>query len=669
MKSRLFRKYVLIFSTLVGCSLLVSGLIDIVFSYQESKKALMFLQQEKAQAAALRISQYLIDLEREMATSLKHPEGWPALKQRMAEVQLLRRNAALKEISLLNDRGQEVLRLLRGGVDVISSGRDFSTAKWFGQVQSGRPFHSSVYLRDGALYMTVAMAVGPPEAGITVAEIDLEFLLDGITRIKVGNSGFAYAVDAQGYLIAHPDMGLVLQHPNMAHQPQVQAALHGTHLQTANVFHMDGKPVLTAFGMIPYLNWFVFVEQPLSEAYQPLYAQAVRSTVLVLVGVVLSVLVCVALVRTIMKPIHALSDGARLIGRGVFDSPIVVETGDELEELAHEFNNMAEKLRESYASLEHKVNLRTKELLQSEQSLRQAQHIAGVGSYVFDVIHGVWSSSEVLNKLLGIDETFVCGPSKWMALIHPQERKPLSKHFINDILRKGQAFDKIFRIIRHSDQSERWVHGLGQVVCDSLGKVIEVHGTLQDITERKQMEDQVRQMAFYDSLTELPNRRLLTDRLRQCLMASDRNGYFGALMFLDMDNFKPLNDHHGHAVGDLLLMEVALRLLDCVRKTDTVARLGGDEFVVMLSELDMVRETSVSQALGVAEKIRDALSQPYRLVISQNSQDIVVHHCTASIGFTVFVRFDASIEDILKQADMAMYQAKDAGRNTIRLYE
>jgi diguanylate cyclase (GGDEF)-like protein/PAS domain S-box-containing protein len=656
MKSRLFRKYVLIFSTLVGCALLVSGLIDIVFSYQGSKQALMLLQEEKAQTAALRISQYLIDLEREMATSSEPPEGVTALKQRMAEVQLLHRHAALKEISLLDDRGQEVLRVMRRGVDVTSKGRDFSTAKWFGQVQSGRPFHSSVYLRDGTLYMTVAMAVGPPEAGITVAEIDLEFLLDGITRIKVGNSGFAYVVDAQGYLIAHPDMGLVLQHPNMAHQPQVQAALHGTHLQTANVFHMNGKPVLTAFGMIPYLNWFVFVEQPLSEAYQPLYAQAVRSTVLVLVGVVLSVLVCVALVRTIMKPIHALSDGARLIGRGVFDSPIVVETGDELEELAHEFNNMAEKLRESYASLEHKVNLRTNELLQSEQSLRQAQHIAGVGSYVFDVIHGVWSSSEVLNKLLGIDETFVCGPSKWVALIHPQERKPLSKHFINDILRKGQAFDKVFRIIRHSDQSERWVHGLGQVVCDSLGKVIEVHGTLQDITERKQMEDQVRQLAFYDSLTELPNRRLLTDRLRQCLMASDRNGYFGALMFLDMDNFKPLNDHHGHAVGDLLLMEVALRLLDCVRKTDTVARLGGDEFVVMLSELDMVRETSVSQALGVAEKIRDALSQPYRLVISQNSQDIVVHHCTASIGLTVFVRFDASIEDILKQADMAMYR-------------
>ncbi len=144
MKSRLFKKYALIFSTLVGCALLVSGLIDIVFSYQESKRALMLLQEEKAQAAAQRISQYMIDLEREIATSSEPPEGVTALKQRMAEVQLLHRHAALKEINLLDDRGQEVLRLLRRGVDIMSSGRDFSTAKWFRQVQSGRPFHSPI---------------------------------------------------------------------------------------------------------------------------------------------------------------------------------------------------------------------------------------------------------------------------------------------------------------------------------------------------------------------------------------------------------------------------------------------------------------------------------------------------------------------------------------------
>ena len=673
MKSRLFRKYALIFSTLVGCSLLVSGLVNIVFSYQESKQALTLLQQEKAQAAAQRISQYLIDLEREIATSSEPQKGLSALKQRMAEVQVLRRHAALKEISLLNDRGQEVLRVLRLGVDVTGRGHDFSQATWLAQVQSGRPFRSPVYLRDGTLYMTVAMAVGPPEAGITVAEIDLEFLLDGITHVKVGTSGHAYAVDAQGYLIAHPDMGLVLQHINMADRPQVQAAIHGQtldHLRNDDVRSQEGQPVLTAFGKIPYLNWFVFVEQSLSEAYQPLYAQAVRSSLLVLVGTVLSVLVCVALVRKLVIPINALTDGAKLIGHGVFNHPIVVETGDELEYLAHEFNRMAEKLHESYAMLEHKVELRTNELMLSELSLKQAQQIAGVGSFVFDVAQGVWSSSEVLNGLLGIDENFEHSLTQAMMLIHPQESYPLSEYFINHVLREGQAFDKVFRIIRYNDQDVRWVHGLGQVVYDRNGNVVKVQGTLQDTTERKQMEDQVRQLAFYDSLTSLPNRRLLTDRLGQCLTASDRSGNFGALMFLDLDKFKPINDNYGHAVGDLLLVEVARRLTECVRKMDTVARLGGDEFVVMLSELDTVKWTSISQTLSVAEKIRDTLSQPYRLVVSQNSQDIVEHHCTASIGLTVFVRHETiSVENILKQADIAMYQAKEAGRNRVRLYE
>jgi len=190
----------------------------------------------------------------------------------------------------------------------------------------------------------------------------------------------------------------------------------------------------------------------------------------------------------------------------------------------------------------------------------------------------------------------------------------------------------------------------------------------RDITPRKKMEDQVRQLAFHDPLTNLPNRRLLLDRLSLTMAASKRSTFYAAMMFLDLDNFKPLNDMHGHGVGDLLLVEVARRLSACVREVDTVARLGGDEFVVMLSELAHDRETSTQQALVVAEKIRQALSQTYRLVISPDGQQVVEHHCTASIGLVVFINHEANRDDLLKHADMAMYQAKDAGRNAIRLY-
>ena len=213
----------------------------------------------------------------------------------------------------------------------------------------------------------------------------------------------------------------------------------------------------------------------------------------------------------------------------------------------------------------------------------------------------------------------------------------------------------------------RWLE-THAVPMQAQGETIHLAVT-RDISLRKQMEAQILQFAFHDTLTNLPNRRLLLDRLSQAMAASKRSSCYGALMFLDLDNFKPLNDAHGHGVGDLLLIEVARRLSECVREIDTVARIGGDEFVVMLSELDADRPTSISQALAISEKIRDTLSLPYRLPISQDGKTLVEHRCTASIGLVVFVDHEASTDDILKQADTAMYQAKEAGRNSVRLYQ
>ena len=184
-------------------------------------------------------------------------------------------------------------------------------------------------------------------------------------------------------------------------------------------------------------------------------------------------------------------------------------------------------------------------------------------------------------------------------------------------------------------------------------------------------EEIIRNLAFYDTLTQLPNRRLLNDRLEQSLAASKRSGIHGALIFLDMDNFKPLNDLHGHIAGDALLVEVAHRLNACVRKVDTIARFGGDEFVVVLSELDVDKTKSTKQAGNIAEKIHDALGEPYLLKIHSEGQaeTTIEHGCTSSIGVVLFINHEASAREVLKQADMAMYQAKEAGRNSIRFYE
>lgn len=204
---------------------------------------------------------------------------------------------------------------------------------------------------------------------------------------------------------------------------------------------------------------------------------------------------------------------------------------------------------------------------------------------------------------------------------------------------------------------EYWSH---PVIKDDV--VVGAVATFLDSTDRKVAEQQVHQLAFYDALTGLPNRRLLQDRLNQAIAVSERNERYGALMFLDMDNFKTLNDTKGHDVGDFLLIEVARRLQGCVRDGDSVARLGGDEFVVVLEMLSSSVNEAVTQAELVGEKIREALNQPYHL--SQH-----VHRSTSSIGIVLFKGYGERIDNLLKYADTAMYQAKAAGRNAIRFYD
>lgn len=193
----------------------------------------------------------------------------------------------------------------------------------------------------------------------------------------------------------------------------------------------------------------------------------------------------------------------------------------------------------------------------------------------------------------------------------------------------------------------------------------------RDITERIMLQERVRQLAFYDTLTGLPNRRMLEDRFGQTMAASRRNNSYCALMFLDLDHFKSVNDVHGHGAGDLLLIEVARRLRIGLREVDTVARLGGDEFVVLLGELGPDLTQASAQARIVANKIRVALAAPYQLTLLQADKPIsTVHHvCSVSIGVVMFLNSTASQLDIVKWGDLAMYQAKAAGGNTVCFYE
>ena len=195
------------------------------------------------------------------------------------------------------------------------------------------------------------------------------------------------------------------------------------------------------------------------------------------------------------------------------------------------------------------------------------------------------------------------------------------------------------------------------------GEPREVVSLANDISERRRLEERIHQLAFFDPLTRLPNRRLLHDRIERIIAAARRNGRHGALMFLDLDNFKPIYDSHGHEVGDLLLVDAAQRLQGSLRATDTVARFGGDEFVVLLGELDGEATRARDQAQGIAREILEALAEPYRLT-RPDGMGTVEHRCTASIGLTLLDGL-GNEEDVLRRADTAMYRAKEGGRNRI----
>lgn len=255
------------------------------------------------------------------------------------------------------------------------------------------------------------------------------------------------------------------------------------------------------------------------------------------------------------------------------------------------------------------------------------------------------------------------------AEIHPDDRKHVKQVF-DETVKTGIGMQTDFRFVL-ADGSICFMESSGGAVKNLQGEVSHIVVVSRDVTARKLSEDKIHNLAFHDPLTKLPNRRLLIDRLLQSMAASKRSGRFVAVMFVDLDNFKPLNDRHGHAAGDQLLVEAARRICECVREADTVSRIGGDEFMVLLSELDMDSAKSKTESGIVAEKIRIAMAEPYSLSAQMNgeAEAMVTHQCTSSIGVVLFVNHDISTDEIMKRADWAMYQAKKGGRNAVRFFD
>jgi signal transduction histidine kinase len=383
----LFRKYVGLFLAVVCVALLSNGLFEIVFSYREHTDALIRIQREQAEGAAEKIAHFIKEIENQIGWTTQLTWSASTIEQRRFDgLRLLRQVPAITELAQLDPTGKEQLRVSRLVMDLGAAQTDYSQAPKFTEAVAKKVYYGPVYFRrESEPYMTLSLAGTRRDAGVSVAEVNLKLIWDVVSQIKVGERGVAYVVDGDGRLIAHPDISLVLRNTDMTRLAQVAAARSGQAGPVQEAEDLHGGKVLSAYAPVSPLGWLVFVELPVEEAYASLYNSIKRSGLIMLGGLMLAFLSGLLLARRMVVPIQMLRAGAQRIGGGDLGQRISIKTGDELEGLADQFNDMANRLQESYSGLERKVEMRTRELAQSVEELRALGEVSQAVNSTLDL--------------------------------------------------------------------------------------------------------------------------------------------------------------------------------------------------------------------------------------------------------------------------------------------
>lgn len=394
---------------------------------------------------------------------------------------------------------------------------------------------------------------------------------------------------------------------------------------------------------IPDTGWTAWVGVPITAIYAKANRRAQIATALLLATMLTLLLIALVIARRITKPIAQLERVARAVHGGDLGARAAAEGPPDIAAVALKFNAMVDAQQHSVEQLRIAATA-----FESHEGMMitDANRIILRVNTAFTRATG-YSSEEIVGKTPHILRSDRHDTDFYRAIWQSINRTGGWQGELWGCRKNGEVYPKWLTITAVKDEKDVITHFIS---------------TDFDITERKQAEEKINELAFYDQLTGLANRTLLLDHLKQAKSASTRSGLYGALMLIDLDNFKTLNDTFGHDMGDLLLKQVAQRLTECIRSEETVARLGGDEFVVILTNLSIDENEAVTHAETVGEKIILSLNQPYQL---RN----MAYHSTPSIGLTLFKGSHASHEDLLKQADLAMYKSKEMGRNAMRFFD
>ena len=493
-----------------------------------------------------------------------------------------------------------------------------------------------------------------------VTRLDKPNFLDRVIQNFHGRTGGSLLVaPRQRLIITASDKRRVLEVlPAAGISPTLDRFING--YQGSAIFvNPTGVEVLASTRTVPLTGWYVGAILPTAEVFSPIADLQKRMFLATLALTIVAAGLTWWILRREISPLLDAANTLAALPTAVKPmQALPIAQNDEVGRLIGGFNHLLETLSQ-----------REHELQDSEQRFRTLmEQIPGVAvqGYAMDGTVTFWNAAA--EHLYGYRAEEALG-GNLLELIIPLEMRDGVAQAMQQMAQTREPIPA-GELMLQTKSGARVPVFSSHALLKPPGQPLELFCLDIDLSETKRAQEQVRQLAFYDPLTGLPNRRLLGDRLSQTMAASKRSGIYAALMFLDLDNFKPLNDAHGHGVGDLLLIEVARRLCACVREMDTVARFGGDEFVVMLGELHTGRVESTEQARVVAEKVRASVAAPYLLAVSAAGLpgSTVEHHCTASIGVVVFTNHENTQAEILQWADAAMYRAKDAGRNTIRFH-
>ncbi|MDF2593676.1 MAG: sensor-containing diguanylate cyclase/phosphodiesterase [Clostridia bacterium] len=582
------------------------------------------------------------------------------------------------ETTLENSPGIDNIFAVSAEGEVILSANglsaDVGDKQFFKDAMKGKIITTNIIQSDFKKQKVVAMAAPVRNKdneviGVLISHIQLDYFKYQITNLHMENRGYAYVVDTDGIIVSHPDAARVgTQVENETINAIIKKMKNKEMItEKEGSYTYKGREKYMAYGILPDIHWLLVFAQDKVEMNEPAFLVLLLIIITTLTFIILSIMTSIKFSQSITRPIDKLIESMDKATNGDLSAQCSFQSKDEFGMLAKNFNIMLKRLNLSYEELtaiyeeltatEEELRAQYDELQMNEEYLRKSEEkyklaIEGANDVIWEWDHEekVFYVSDKWHDIAPKIQTKKLTIKSFFKLVHEEDIKAVMFNIEEHIKYNTESYKGEFRI-KVDESSYKWILARGKALRNRKGELVKIAGSMTDISERKEIENKIKYMAYYDTLTKLPNRILFMEKLENELKRSKAKSISGAVMFIDLDNFKNINDTLGHDYGDKLLEYIADKLQAITGKGDTLCRFGGDEFLILKSNMQGEEEM-----IGFAEEMLRICEAPCFIL------DKLIY-ITVSIGIAVYPKDGEKTSVILKNADTAMYTAKALGKN------